>query len=166
MAKAMVKCLYCGQQFDRLSEPNKKIGRRYAHQHCYEAQSKENIQEQQDIHDFWQYIKELYGSDYDYPSISKQVESYIKNYNFTYSGMLKSLKWFYEVKHNDKENSNGRVGIIPYIYKDARDYYYQLYLAKERNKGISNYRVTTKEIVIASPRVYIAPPKLFDLGDD
>lgn len=166
MAKAIVKCLYCGQQFDRLSEPNVKQGRRYAHQKCYEAQSKEAIQEQQDIHDFWEYIKKLYGSDYDYPSISKQVESYIKNYNFTYSGMLKSLQWFYEVKHNDKESSNGRVGIIPYIYKDARDYYYQLYLAKERNKGITNYHITTKEIVIASPRMYVAPPKMFDLGDD
>ena len=80
--------------------------------------------------------------------------------------MLKSLKWFYEVKHNDKESSNGRIGIIPYIYDDAKNYYYQLYLANERNKDISNYRVTTKEIVIASPRMYVAPPKLFDLGDD
>ncbi len=166
MAKAIVKCLYCGEQFDRLSEPNVKIGRRYAHQKCYESQDKEELQKQQDEHNFYEYIKSLYGSDYNYISISKQAESYIKQYNFTYSGMLKSLKWFYEVKHNDKESSNGRIGIIPYIYDDAKNYYYQLYLANERNKNISNYRVTTKEIVIASPRMYVAPPKLFDLGDD
>ena len=147
MAKCMVKCLYCGEQFDRLSEPNVKIGRRYAHQKCYNAQSSEDLQLQQDKHNFWEYIKEIYGNDYNYVSISKQVESYIKQYNFTYSGMLKSLKWFYEIKHNSKENSNGRVGIIPY-------------------KDIQNYRLEVKEIVIASPRMFIAPPKLFDLGDE
>lgn len=166
MAKAMVKCLYCGEQFDRLSVPNIKIGRRYAHKECYEQQDAEVLKEQQDKHDFFNYIKELYGEDYNYISISKQAESYIKQYNFTYSGMLKSLQWFYEVKHNSKESANGRIGIIPYIYEDAKKYYYNLYLAQQRNKEVQNYRLEVKEIVIASPRMYITPPKLFDLGEE
>ena len=166
MPKAMVKCLYCGQQFDRLSEPNIKIGRRYAHKSCYESQDKEQLKQDRDKHDFFEYIKELYRDDYNYVSISKQAESYIKQYNFTYSGMLKSLKWFYEVKGNSKEGSNGRIGIIPYIYEEAKKYYYNLYLAQQRNKDIQGYRLEVKEIVIASPRMYIAPPKLFDLGDE
>ena len=166
MAKAMVKCLICGEQFDRLSVPNVKLGRRYAHQTCYDSQSDEEKKLEKDKHDFFEYIKEIYGTDYNYISISKQAESYIKQYGFTYSGMLKSLKWFYEVKHNDKESSNGRIGIIPYIYEDAKKYYYNLYLAQQRNKDVQNYRLEVKEIVIASPRMYIAPPKLFDLGDE
>ena len=139
MPKAYVKCLYCGEQFDRLSEPNVKIGRRYAHKTCYEAQDDETLKKQKDEHDFYEYIKELYGSDYNYISISKQAENYIKMYNFTYSGMLKSLKWFYEVKGNSKEGSNGRIGIIPYIYEDAKKYYYNLYLAQQRNKNVQGY---------------------------
>lgn len=166
MAKAMVKCLYCGEQFDRLSEPNIKLGRRYAHQKCYENQDAEVLKNQEDEHKFWEYIKEIYGSDYNFISIKKQVESYIKEYNFTYSGMLKSLKWFYEVKGNSKESSNGRVGIIPYIYEDAKKYYYGLYLAQQKNKNIQGYSLTIKEIVIASPRMYTPAPKLFDLGDE
>ncbi len=166
MAHAYVKCLYCGKQFDRLNEPNVKLGRRYAHKECYEAQDDQTLKEQKDRADFFAYIKELYGEDYNFISISKQAENYIKQYNFTYSGMLKSLKWFYEIKHADKESSNGRIGIIPYIYEDAKKYYYNLYLAQQRNKDIQNYRLEVKEIVIASPRVYIAPPKLFDLGDE
>ena len=166
MAKAMVKCLYCGKQFDRISEPNVKIGRRYAHKECYEAQDKEELQAQQDKHDFFEYIKEIYRSDYNYVSICKQAESYIKQYNFTYSGMLKSLKWFYEVKGNNKESANGRIGIIPYIYEEAKKYYYNLFLAKQRNKDIQGYTLQVKEIVIASPRAFSTPPKLFDLGDD
>ena len=166
MAHAYVKCLYCGEQFDRLSEPNVKLGRRYAHKSCYESQDEEQLKLDKDKHDFFEYIKELYGDDYNYISISKQAESYIKQYNFTYSGMLKSLKWFYEVKGNSKEGSNGRIGIIPYIYEEAKKYYYNLYLAQQRNKDVQGYRLEVKEIVIASPRMYVAPPKLFDLGDD
>ncbi len=166
MAKAMVKCLYCGEQFDRLSEPCVKLGRRYAHQKCYEAQDDEELKKQKEQADFFNYIKEIYGSDYNFVAISKQAENYVKQYGFTYSGMLKSLKWFYEVMHNDKESSNGKIGIIPYIYEDAKKYYYNLYVAQQKNKDINNYTLEVKEIVIASPRVYVAPPKLFDLGDE
>ncbi len=80
--------------------------------------------------------------------------------------MLKSLKWWYEVKGNSKDSSNGRIGIIPYIYKDAYNYYYNLYLAQQRNKDVVGYRLEVKETVIASPRMFIAPSKLFDLGDE
>ena len=138
MPKAMVKCLYCGQQFDRLSEPNVKIGRRYAHKACYESQDAEDLKKQKDEHDFFNYIKQIYGEDYNYIQIHKQAESYIKQYNFTYSGMLKSLKWFYEVKHNDKESANGRIGIIPYIYEDAKKYYYNLFSLNREIKMLKN----------------------------
>lgn len=166
MPTAYVKCLYCGEKFDRLKEPNVKIGRRYAHKSCYESQDAETLQKQKDKHDFFEYIKQIYGEDYNYVQIHKQAEKYIEQYNFTYSGMLKSLKWFYEIKRNNKESSNGRIGIIPYIYEDAKKYYYNLYLAQQRNKDVKEYRLEIKEIVIASPRMYIAPPKLFDLGEE
>ena len=166
MAHAWVKCLYCGEQFDRLAEPNIKLGRRYAHKSCYESQDAGELKKQKDEHDFFEYIKKLYGQDYNYVQIHKQAENYVKQYNFTYSGMLKSLKWFYEVKGNSKEGSNGGIGIIPYIYEEAKKYYLNLYLAQQRNKDIQGYTLEVKEIVIASPRMYVAPPKLFDLGDD
>lgn len=166
MAKVMVKCLYCGEQFDRISEPNVKIGRRYAHKACYEAQDQETLKAEKDKNDFYEYIKQIYGPKYDFVLISKQAENYIKQYDFTYSGMLKSLKWFYEIKGNSKEGSNGGIGIIPYIYEEAKKYYYNIYLAQQRNKDVEGYRLEVKEIVIASPRIFIAPPKLFDLGDE
>ena len=166
MAHAYVKCLFCGKHFDRLSEPYEKIGRRYIHKKCYEEQENEEIKKEKDKENFYQYIKQIYGNDYNYVSISKQAVNYIKIYDFSYSGMLKSLKWFYEIKHGDKSSSNGRIGIIPYIYEDAKKYYYNLYLAQQRNKDINDYHLETKETVIASPRVHNTQLKLFDLGDE
>ena len=167
MAHAYVKCLYCGQQFDRLSELNVKIGRRYAHKSCYESQDAEDLKKQKDEHDFFEYIKEIYGSDYNYVQIHKQAESYIKQYNFTYSGMLKSLKWFYEIKRNNKESSNGRIGIIPYIYEDAKKYYYNLYLAQQKNKEIKNYIAKVEVVTIPPPKMLQPRPRLwFDDEED
>lgn len=166
MAKAIVKCPYCEKQFDRNSTPFVKIGRRYAHVECYEKLDERVKEEQQNEVDFWEYIKQLYGKDYDYVLIKKQAEAYIKDYNFTYGGMLKSLKWFYEVKHGSSDNSHGRIGIIPYIYKDARDYYYNLYKAQQVNKDAEQYHIQEKEITIKSPYLKQPKLKLFNLEDD
>jgi len=42
--------------------------------------------------------------------------------------MLKALKYWYEVKKNPLDTNRG-IGIIPYIYNQAKEYYYALYLA-------------------------------------
>ena len=72
----------------------------------------------------------------------------------------------YLSKNNSIEKANGGVGIIPFAYKQACDYYYALYLAQMSNidKKVTTFK--TKEIEIGSPRVYVKPPRLFDLGDD
>lgn len=167
MAKAMVKCLFCGKQFDRLSEPCVKVGeKRYAHKKCYDEQPEDIKHSQEEKDAFFQYIKKLYGPDYNFIAISRLAENYINQYNFSYSGMLKSLKWYYEVEHGSTENSNESIGIIPYIYEKAKKYYYNIYLAQQRNKDVNNYTLEVKEVVIARPRVLSTAPKLFDLGDE
>lgn len=167
MAKAMVKCPYCGETFDRLSEPFVKVGeRRYAHKKCFEQQPDDIKHLQRDKDEFFAYIKKLYGPDYNFVAISKMAENYVKQYNFTYSGMLKSLKWFYEVERQSLEGSNDSIGIIPYIYEKAKKYYYNLYLAQERNKNVKGFHIEVKETVITSPRMFVPPPRLFDLGDE
>lgn len=160
--KPLVKCPICGQSFDRDLEPFEQIGRRYYHKKCCESSSASYVQELKAKEDFYQYIKQLYGPEYNFIAISKQAEKYINQYQFTYSGMLKSLKWFYEIDGGDINASNDSIGIIPYIYEEAKKYYYKLYLAQERNKNIINYKVPIKEITIESPRAMIPKPRLFD----
>lgn len=168
MAKVLVKCPYCEKQFDRNDKniPYVKIGRRYAHKECVEQHESSITQEERDLNSLYQYIKELLGVDYNFLKIKKQIEEYKKEYNYTYTGMLSSLKWFYEINHHSIEKANGGIGIIPYIYNDARKYYYNIYLAQQKNKDISDYKVQTKEITIQSPRMYIAPPKLWFEEDE
>lgn len=167
MAKAMVKCPYCGQTFDRNNPDIKwvKVGRRYAHETCYQKKNLSMSQEERDLEALYQYIKALLGEDFVYVKVKKQIDQFHKQYGYTYSGMLSSLKYFYEVKRNSKEKAMGGIGIIPYIYKEAYDYYYNIYKAQQKNESVSCYKSAVREITIQSPRSDAPRPHLW-LEDD
>lgn len=160
-----VICLYCKKQFDRDKEPTKQVSaRRYAHVKCWEEHEANMTQEERDIRAFYEYVQKLFGEDYNYILTKKLAERYVKENHYTYSGMLKTLKWYYEKEGNSIEKSNGSIGIIPYIYKQALNYYYSLYLAQQINKekDISNFIISKeREISIQSPRVYVRPPHMW-----
>ena len=109
-----VTCLYCKKQFNRDKEPTKKVSvRRYAHLKCWEDHLANMSQEERDIQNFYDYTKKLFGEEYNYILTKKLAERYVKENNYTYSGMLKTLKWYYEKEGNSIEKSNGSIGIIP-----------------------------------------------------
>jgi hypothetical protein len=97
----------------------------------------------------------------------KQLSSYARDYNFTYSGMLKALKYWYEVKNHPVDLDKG-VGIIPYVYKNAYDYYYALYIAdiENQNKDFNNYIPKDIKIKITPPERQIVKRKLFNFLDE
>jgi hypothetical protein len=168
----MVKCTVCGESFDRDKIQAVKSGaRRYAHYTCLpegELVPLPNAVVDQDLVDLENYIKNLLGDDYNPARVKKQIKDYKNEYNYSYSGMLKALIWFYEVKGNSIEKANGGIGILPFVYQDAYNYYYSLYLAQLVNeeKDVNQYKTKVREIVIKSPSVAGKPVRLFDLGED
>ena len=165
-----VICLYCKKQFDRDKEPTQKVSaRRYAHLNCWKEHLANMSQEEKDIQNFFDYTKKLFGEDYNYILTKKLAERYVKENNYTYSGMLKTLKWYYEKEGHSIEKSNGSIGIIPYIYKQALNYYYALYQAQlvNKEKDLSNFATSKERIVeIESPRVYVRPLHMWFEEDD
>ena len=164
-----VKCKYCGKIFDRDKVPFKQISaQRYAHYECAVAAENSKKQEDIDKEELENYIKQLLNEDFISPRVRKQINSFIEQYNYTYSGMRKALIYFYEVKGNDKSKANGGIGIIPYCYKQAYDYYYSLWLAKQKNedKDITTYVPQTKVVKIPVPQRKIRKRKLFTFLDN
>ena len=167
----MVKCTVCGKQFDRDKIQAVKSGaRRYAHYSCLPEGELVPLANpiDEDLVKLESYIENLLGEDYNPARVKKQIKDYKNEYNYTYSGMLKTLIWFYEIKGNSKEKANGGIGIIPFVYKDACNYYYSLYLAQIANESISeeSYKPTVREIEISSPEVYRRPQKLFNVEEE
>lgn len=147
-----VKCPKCGETFDRdIIQAVKINGRRYGHAKCYPDNNnfvplvEKKISEEQKIKN---YAKSILKEQYVAARVNKQIKDFLTE-GYTASGILKTLIYWYEIKHNDVSKAMGGIGIVPYVYKQALDYYYNLYLAEMANvdKDIDEYR--PKEIFIS-----------------
>lgn len=165
----LVKCFYCQKYFDREKEEAVlHSARRYAHKECHDLYSAKKTQEELDYEALEQYIKKLFKESYVSAQIKKQIKDYRNEYGYTYSGILKTLIYWYEIKENSIEDkSQYGIAIVPYIYKQASDYYYALYLAQQANSSINvkDYIPQTKEITISTPTTTVRPRKLFKFDE-
>ena len=93
---------------------------------------------------------------------------YITQYKYTYKGILQALVYFYEIKGNDKSKANGSIGIVPFVYQEAFDYFMVLWEARQKNevKVISNFKPDVEEVEIPPPRRTVIKRKLFTFLDE
>lgn len=169
MAKHIVKCAICGESFDTNSIQATRHGaRRYAHQSCYpqgelvplDISSKEDPE----LTALKSYIKNLFGEQCNWASTMKYIKNFKEENGYSYSGMLKSLVYFYEVKNNSIDKANGSIGIIPFVYQDAYNYYYALFMAQQNiEKTGSDFKYIEKERIIDIPKSKGVLKKLFNI---
>lgn len=94
MAKHMVICKYCGEKFDTNSEPFVTVGaRRYAHKTCADKIEAAIPQEEKDYQNLEDYIKKLFNRDKVSVKIKNQIRNFKQEYNYSYTGILKTLYW-------------------------------------------------------------------------
>ena len=168
-----VICSICGKRFDRDSVQAVKTGaRRYAHASC-DPTNKELVPlvvketDDPDYVKLMDYIQQLFGDTANYAQIKRQLKIYINDNKYSYSGIMKSLVYFYQIKGNPIEKANGALGIVPFVYQDAYNYYYALFLAQSQNenKDIKEFVTKVKEVTIPLPEIKIKK-RLFNLDDD
>ena len=143
MAKHLVKCLVCGQTFDANVEPYKMKGRRYIHLNCKLDEDKDKL---------INYIKQLFNYDVLPAKVNRQLQKYIKENAYTYSGIYDALVYWYEVKHGDIEKANGGIGIVEYIYEESHKYWQSIEEAKIRNQNAKEIEITKVEVHISAPK--------------
>ena len=131
MAKLpLVKCLYCGQSFQRADIEFIQIGRRYAHKTC--ADYIENI------HTLMQHIL---GTNYSQTKIDSQIKNFISKNDLTAKDIYKTLYYWYEIKKSSAAQANGGIGIVPYVYAEYVQYMKNQFENSQINKDkdISQY---------------------------
>lgn len=166
-----VKCSVCGIEFDRDRIQAVRVSaRRYAHYECKPECELVPLVEKvdPDQEKLINYIKTLLGQQYNAARVRKQIKDYIEKDKFTYSGILGSLVYWYEVKGNSIEKANGGIGIVGFIYNDARLYFAKIQNANEINddEDILNYNIEEEYIEIESPRMISRGIKLFDFEEE
>ena len=116
----------------------------------------------------------LFNSDYVYAKIKKQIQDYVTNYGYTYSGIHKALVYYYEVKGNkfDEGKAQGGIGIVPFVYQNAYNYYYAIWEAQQKQEHILGaeslepYIPKTVEVRIPVPKREERKRKLFSFLDE
>lgn len=166
-----VKCSVCGIEFDRDRIQAVRVSaRRYAHYECKPECELVPLAEKvdPDQEKLINYVKTLLGQQYNAARVRKQIKDYIEKDKFTYSGILGSLVYWYEVKGNSIEKANGGIGIVGFIYNDARLYFAKIQNANEINddEDILNYNIEEEYIEIESPRMISRGIKLFDFEEE
>jgi len=170
MAAHKVKCSVCGEIFDTNKiQAVKSSARRYAHYSCMPNGTKIKIEQKDpNLIELEEYLKKIFNSDFVSPRVRKQLNQYTEEFKYTYDGILKSLKWFFEVQGRQVEETYG-IGIVPYVYKQAQEYYNTIALAKIINaeKPIEKYHQKQARLIkIKSPTLEKKEDKFFNLGDE
>lgn len=170
MARHLVICPFCKKQFDAQPKDQGTIwikvsARRYAHLECYQEHQANLTQEQKDHQLLYKYCKQLFGDEYNYILTEKLINKYIKENKYTYSGIYKTLKWWYQIEGNSTEKAGGTIGIVPYAFNQARQYYYKLYLAQQQNKNIKGWRPVIRSVEVSSFDPFKRPPRLINIDD-
>ena len=101
--------------------------------------------------------------------ITLQIKKFMQDHpEYTYSGIKRTLQYFYEVKGNSIEKSNGGIGIVPWVYDEAKRYYYNQWLLSQKNadKDISEYVPKVRKIIIKPPRREPKKRKIFTFLDE
>lgn len=151
-----VICSICKERFDRDKYPAVLVSsRRYAHAACAGALSPEETQKEKDRKELEQYIIKLFNLKHMDGRITLQIKKYLQDHpEYTYSGIKRTLQYFYEVKKNSIEKANGGIGIVPWVYEEAKRYYYNQWLLSQKNadKDISMYVPKIKKIRIKPPK--------------
>ena len=167
-----VVCIYCKQTFNKSEVPFKLFSNgKYAHQECFDLEQTRELTDQEKLE---RYIMDLFGSDYVYAKIKKQIKDYTTNHGYTYSGIHKALIYYYEVKGNkfDEGKAQGGIGIVPYVYQHAFNYYYAIWEAQQKQEHIQDasslaeYLPRTIEVRIPIPQRQERKRKLFTFLDE
>lgn len=118
----IVKCLYCGEPIDRDKEKcqiAQETPRRYAHLTCFAP--KAGVDEVL-TNEIMEYCKDTFGPLANFGLIGKQINTYVKE-GKTRQGILLTLKYWYGIKKQSIDKSNGGIGIVPYVYEEAKKYW-------------------------------------------
>ena len=164
-----VKCRICGERFDADAEPVEKHGKMwYAHKKCYDEREAAKTQEEKDLDHLMQYCAKLYGRLFNYNQTLRLAKSYHEKNGFSFSGIERTMKYVYEIKKEPIEKGNGSIGIVPYMYDQAYNYWYSIWLANQNNEAkiLERYEPKIIEIKIPEPVRKMHRRKVFTFLDE
>jgi hypothetical protein len=153
-----VKCPVCGT----FNEKETAIyhNSKYYCKVCYDNK----LNEANDYKDLIAYICELYNIDVPTGWMFKQIKDFKEQFNYSYKGIKTTLHYFFEIQEgNDVEDSMG-IGIVPFVYDEAKRFYIDKKAIKDSVTGINLEEIQDNKRVIKINRNKISENKFKELA--
>lgn len=131
---AEVKCYFCENKVDK--KVAIKADKKNFHPQCYQSYL--------DKKDCCDYICSIFNLKAPGPRIYSQLSTFISQKNYSYKNIKLTLKYWYEVKKQSREKAGEGIGIVPYIYDEAVNYFKELE-NKQKNQSLEIQKYIEKE---------------------
>lgn len=115
----------------------------YYHKECYDTWKAAPSTDEDWILMIYDFLARDLKVKYDYHLCQAQIEKFWKSKKINPKGTYFTLKYFYEIKGNDWNKGHGGIGIVPYVFDEAKGYW----IAQERKKRgfMKSLETETKE---------------------
>lgn len=139
-------CLFCNEDIDIRSEKYTLVGNRYAHTSCYKEGASEEIEA---INALYDYLAKEICIKVDYMKMKSQRKNFLKqNKSATDEGILNTLKYFYGIQKAPATKAQGGIGIVPYLYEEAQEYYKNVDKKKEEIKNGIEKQLDLDKVIV------------------
>lgn len=152
------KCPVCNENVKK-EEINKRYKGKTYHIKCYDIminkKYEENVIQQIDpLKDLKEFILDLFKIDKMSNMMEDQLIKYTREYGYTTVGMLNALKYHFDICENELTDNVRGIGIIPFVYKEANEFFDNLKQREKNNRGVDYANVVVaKEIRIKPPEI-------------
>jgi len=136
MAEYICECVLCHVRNIKRSEMVEEVdyirkGTKYYHMKCYRDWKESTPAADEEYKAFiYDFLSRDLKVSYDYHMIEAQLKKFTKE-NKSMKGIFFTLKYFYEIKKNDWDKGHGGIGIVPFVYIEACNYW----VARERESN-------------------------------
>lgn len=97
------------------------------------------------------YVQSIFGDAANWPAVNNQIATFKRKHGLTEDDIYFTLKYFYEIRNGDKKKSNGGIGIVPYVHKEAMEY--MANLAARRARIAKSAKPLTTEVRVVEGRI-------------
>ncbi|MCA1027026.1 hypothetical protein LCM23_13070 [Cytobacillus kochii] len=137
-----VKCPYCERKLDK--DESYEYKKRYYHVECFEEWNQEKTHREELL----SYVCNLYKMDAPTGMMLKQIKDFQTDYKYKLKGMELALRYFHDTLGNSVVEGAG-IGIIPFVYEDAKKHYIQLSKVEESVENTTPKK--TRVVEVQSP---------------
>lgn len=102
----------------------------YFHKTCYDTWKAAPATDEEWILMIFDFLARDMKVSYNYHLCKAQIEKFWKENKINPKGIYFTLRYFYEVKHNAWEKGHGGLGIVPWVFDEAKNYW----IAQEQKK--------------------------------